>query len=225
MHPEAGRHDAQVEPFQGGFLAQGPGHFLHQRVQGKIAERRGDAARIETRNIQKRPQQAVGILDRLVNPFDQVTPGLLLGVLQFAGQGRGQETGSRERLQKIVTGRRQEAGLGLGRGLGQGIGLFQILHQGLALGALHFQLRRAQADLFLQRVIGFQQAFLGHPAGGDVLVDTEKADHSPVLIAGLVENLPGPGLAARLFPLDIEDLPLAGQGGGDMGPSLGILVR
>ena len=119
-----------------------------QRAELHVRDLRRDDASIELGDVEQRAEQSVDRLERQLDVLDQT-----LGVLRQLGLGQGgqEQPGGVERLQQIVRGRGEEAGLGEVGGIGRGPRFLDRPVGPLKLGHGLLDLRRPLADLRLEQ--------------------------------------------------------------------------
>ena len=119
-----------------------------QRAERHVRDLRRHDAGVELGDVEQRAEQSVDRLERQLDVLDQT-----LGALRQLGLGQGgqEQPGGVERLQQIVRGRGEEAGLGEVGGIGRGPRLLDRPVGPLELGHGLLDLRRPLADLRLEQ--------------------------------------------------------------------------
>ena len=164
-HPGVRGNDAQIEGLLAGERCKLHIEALEHLVQGKDGDVGLEPARVEPRDLDENAQD---LLDRLQRGIDVAGQRRLLAALRALDQARHVEPRRVERLQHVVTGRRQEARLvevGLvGLALGDRQGLIDLGQLGGAL-----------PDAPLQRLVGSRQGLRRLDALGDVGIGGDDA--------------------------------------------------
>ena len=193
-----GRDVAQLDALLLGDRRERRDQRIQQRAERHRAHLRLDRAGIELGDVEQRVEQGFDRAQAVIDLLHQVVARMPL-------RHRGHEQARRvQRLQQVVAGGGDEAGL-------VDVGLF-------GLGAGRFQLGGALDDAPLQRFVGDAQGGLGAAPLGDVDIEQEEADH---LALGVEMRQVG---AARHLDLrvvgrelDLEMLRRAGQHRLDIG--------